>query len=133
MTGCRCEPGRTGSSGRWLRLAGQARTLVDPGHWFYEVQKARIRVSAPLEALERALGARGGGGLQVDFRGAHDLTTAIRLASRRIAVGLAAATAIVGAAVTASAVHTATWATVVFGVVAALLTGGLLIDVVRGR
>jgi len=75
----------------------------------------------------------GRGGLQVDFRGAHDLTTAIRLASRRIAVGLAAATAIVGTAVTASAVHTATWATVVFSVMAALLTGGLLIDVVRGR
>jgi len=30
-------------------------------------------------------------------------------------------------------VHAPTWATVVFGMVAALLTGGLLIDVVRGR
>jgi ubiquinone biosynthesis protein len=115
------------------QLASQARTLVDPGHWFYEIQKARVRVSGLIEALERALGARGGGGLQVDFRGAHDLTTAIRLAGRRIAVGLAAATAIVGTAVTASAVHASTWATVVFGVVAALLTGGLLIDVARGR
>jgi ubiquinone biosynthesis protein len=115
------------------QLASQASGLLDPGHWFYEVQKARVRISGLLEALERALGARGGGGLQVDFRGAQDLTTAIRLAGRRIAVGLAAATAIVGTAVTASAVHASTWATVVFGLVAALLTGGLLIDVVRGR
>jgi predicted unusual protein kinase regulating ubiquinone biosynthesis (AarF/ABC1/UbiB family)/nucleotide-binding universal stress UspA family protein len=115
------------------QLASQASGLLDPGHWFYEVQKARVRVSGLLEALERALGARGGGGLQVDFRGAHDLTDAIRLAGRRIAIGLAAATAIVGTAVTASAVHATTWVTVVFGVVAALLTGGLLIDVMRGR
>jgi len=39
----------------------------------------------------------------------------------------------VGTAVTASAVHASAWATTVFGVVAALLTGGLLIDVIRGR
>ncbi len=83
--------------------------------------------------LERTLGVRGGTGLQVDFRGARDLTAAIGLAGRRIAVGLAAATTIVGTAVTASAAHSAAWATAVFGAAAALLTGGLLIDVLRRR
>jgi hypothetical protein len=76
---------------------------------------------------------RGGTGLQVDFRGAQDLTTAIRLAGRRIAIGLAAATAIVGTAVTASGARSAAWVAVVFGIAAALLTGGLLIDVLRHR
>jgi ubiquinone biosynthesis protein len=115
------------------QLAGQARSLSNPGHWFYEAQKLRVRASRVLEGLERAIGVRGGTGLQVDFRGAQDLTTAIRLAGRRIAIGLAAATAIVGTAVTASAAHSATWATIVFGTVAALLTGGLVADVLRGR
>ena len=116
-----------------LGMASQARGLLDPGHWFYEALEARVRVSGLLEALERPLGARGGGGLQVDFRGAHDLTAAIRLAGRRIAVGLAAATAIVGTAVTASATHATAWMTAVFGAVAVLLTGGLLADVLRRR
>ena len=59
--------------------------------------------------------------------------TAIRLAGRRIAVGLAAGTAIVATAVTASAARSAVWVAVVFGIAAALLTGGLLIDVLRHR
>jgi ubiquinone biosynthesis protein len=115
------------------QLAGQLRTMANPGHLFYEGQKVRVRLSRLLEGLERALGARGGTGLQVDFRGAQDLTTAIGLAGRRIAVGLAAATAIVGTAVTASAAHSAAWATALFGTVAAVLTGGLLADVLRRR
>jgi hypothetical protein len=48
-----------------------------------------------------------------------------------IAIGLAAATAIVGTAIVASAPHPAGWTTVVFGIAAALLTGGLLLDVAR--
>jgi len=115
------------------QLAGQMRTMANPGHLFYESQKLRVRLSRLLEGLERTLGARGGTGLQVDFRGAQDLTAAIGLAGRRIAVGLAAATAIVGAAVTASAAHPTTWVTAIFGTAAALLTGGLLADVLRHR
>jgi predicted unusual protein kinase regulating ubiquinone biosynthesis (AarF/ABC1/UbiB family)/nucleotide-binding universal stress UspA family protein len=115
------------------QLAGQMRSMANPGHLFYESQKLRVRLSKLLEGFERAVGARGGTGLQVDFRGAQELTTAIGLAGRRIAVGLAAATAIVGTAVTASAAHSATWATALFGAAAALLTGGLLADVLRRR
>ena len=115
------------------QLAGQMRTMANPQHLFYESQKFRVRLSRLLEGLERTLGVRGGTGLQVDFRGAHDLTAAIGLAGRRIAIGLAAATAIVGTAVTASAAHSTSWLTAVFGAVAVLLTGGLLADVLRRR
>jgi predicted unusual protein kinase regulating ubiquinone biosynthesis (AarF/ABC1/UbiB family) len=115
------------------QLADQMRAMAHPGQIFYETQKLRMRLNRLLEGLERALGVRGGTGLQVDFRGAQNLTAAIGLAGRRIAVGLAAATAIVATAVTASAAHSATWATALFGAVAALLTGGLLADVLRHR
>jgi len=115
------------------QLTDSMRTAANPAHLFYEGQKLRVRATRLLEGLERTLGVRGGTGLQVDFRGARDLTTAIGLAGRRIAVGLAAATAIVGTAVTASAAHSAAWATAVFGAAAVLLTGGLLIDILRRR
>jgi predicted unusual protein kinase regulating ubiquinone biosynthesis (AarF/ABC1/UbiB family) len=115
------------------QLTGQLRTMANPQRLFYESQKIRVRLTRLVEGLERSLGARGGTGLEVNFAQATDLTTAIRNAGRRIAVGLAAATAIVGTAVTASAVHSASWVTVTFGTVAALLTGGLLADVLGHR
>jgi ubiquinone biosynthesis protein len=115
------------------QLAASMRAAADPAHLFYEGQKLRVRATKLLEGFERTLGVRGGTGLQVDFRGARELTAAIGLAGRRIAVGLAAATAIVGTAVTASAAHTADWTTAVFGTAAVVLTGGLLIDVLRRR
>jgi ubiquinone biosynthesis protein len=115
------------------QLAGSMRAAVNPAQLFYEGQKLRARGTRLLEGLERTLGIRGGTGLQVDFRGARELTAAIGLAGRRIAIGLAAATAIVGAAVTASAAHSAAWATAVFGTAAVLLTGGLLVDAFRHR
>jgi ubiquinone biosynthesis protein len=115
------------------QLAAQMRTIANPGHLFYESQKLRVRLTRLLEGLERTLGLRGGTGLQVDLRGAQDMTAAIGLAGRRIAVGLAAATAIVATAITASAAHSTTWVTVLFGAAAALLTGGLLADVLRHR
>jgi ubiquinone biosynthesis protein len=115
------------------QLAGQMRIAADPQRLFYEGQKLRMRMTRLLEGLERTLGLRGGTGLQVDFRGAHELTAAIGLAGRRIAVGLAAATAVVGTAVTASAAHSSGWVTGIFAAVAVLLTGGLLVGLLRRR
>ena len=92
-----------------------------------------MRASRLPEGLERAIGVRGGSGLQVDLRGVQDLTGAVGRAGRSIAVGLAAATAIVGTAIVASVPHPAGWATVVFGIAAVLLTGGLFFDVTRRR
>ncbi len=115
------------------QLTGSLRTAANPAHLFYEGQKLRVRATRLIEGLERALGVRGGTGLQVEFTGARELTAAIGLAGRRVAVGLAAATAIAGTAVAASAAHPAAWATAVFGTAAVVLTGGLLIDVLRRR
>jgi hypothetical protein len=108
--------------------------MADPQQLFYGGQKARVRATRLLEGIERAIRVRGGGsGLQVDLRGVQELTGAVGQAGRRIAVGLAAATAIVGTAIVASAAHSADWATAVFGAAAVLLTGSLLLDVVRRR
>jgi predicted unusual protein kinase regulating ubiquinone biosynthesis (AarF/ABC1/UbiB family)/nucleotide-binding universal stress UspA family protein len=115
------------------QLTESLRTAANPVQLFYEGQKLRVRGTRLLEGLERALGVRGGTGLQVEFSGNRELTVAIDIAGRRIAIGLAAATAIAGTAVTASGAHPATRATAVFGSVAAVLTGGLLIDVLRRR
>jgi predicted unusual protein kinase regulating ubiquinone biosynthesis (AarF/ABC1/UbiB family)/nucleotide-binding universal stress UspA family protein len=113
------------------QLAGRMRTAVNPRQLFYEGQKVRMRFGRLLEGLERALGVRGGSGLQVELTGVPELTAAIGRAGRRIAIGLAAATAIVGTAVTAAAAHPVAWATAVFGAAAVVLTGGLLADIVR--
>ena len=115
------------------QLMGSARTMANPRQLFDEGQKLRVRISRLLEGLERALGVRGGTGLQVELGGVQELTGAIGRAGRRIAIGLAAATALVGTAITASAAHPAAWAVAVFGAAAVLLTGGLLFDAVRNR
>jgi ubiquinone biosynthesis protein len=115
------------------QLASQMRTMANPPRLFYESQKFRVRMARLLEGLERSLGVRGGTGLQVDFRGAQELTAAIGVAGRRIALGLAAATAIVAAAVTASATHPTAWVSSIFAAAAALLTGVLLADMIRHR
>jgi predicted unusual protein kinase regulating ubiquinone biosynthesis (AarF/ABC1/UbiB family)/nucleotide-binding universal stress UspA family protein len=110
------------------QLIGRMRAAVNPRQLFYEGQKVRARAGRLLEGMERALGVRGGTGLQVELAGVQELTAAVRRAGRRIAIGLAAATAIVGTAVTASAAHPAAWAVTVFGAAAVLLTGGLVAD-----
>jgi predicted unusual protein kinase regulating ubiquinone biosynthesis (AarF/ABC1/UbiB family) len=113
------------------QLLGRMRALADPQQLFYGGQKARVRATRLLEGVERAIGVRGGSGLQVDLRGVQDLTGAVGRAGRRIAIGLAAATTIAGTAIVASAAHPVGWATVVFGIAAVLLTGGLVLDVAR--
>ena len=115
------------------QLVGQIRTLANPRQLFYETQKIRVRANTLLEGLERAIGTRSGPGLQVELRGVQELTDAIGSASRRNAIGLAAATAILGTAITVRAPHPRTWLTATFGTAAVLLTGGALADVVRRR
>jgi len=93
------------------QLASQMRTIANPQWLFYETQKIRVRASRLLEGLERAIGTRSGPGLQVELRGVQELTDVIGSASRRNAIGFAAATAIIGTAVTASARNPRTWLT----------------------
>jgi ubiquinone biosynthesis protein len=115
------------------QLASRLRTSTNPHQVFYEAQKLRARVDGLLEGLERLVGARPGAGLRVEMTGNEALTRAIRHAGRRIALGVTAASAIVATAVTARAARSAPWTTPTFGAVAAVLTGGLLDDMLRRR
>ena len=58
--------------------------MANPQQLFYAGQKVRMRANRVLEGLERAIGVRGGAGLQVDLRGVQDLTGAVSRAGRRI-------------------------------------------------
>jgi ubiquinone biosynthesis protein len=115
------------------RLAAHLRASTQPRQLFYEAQKLRVRAGRLLEGVERTMGLRPGGGLQVDQRGVDELHDAIGRAGRRLAVGVTAATALIATAVTSTATHAAAWTTPTFGTAAALLTGGLLVDILRRR
>jgi ubiquinone biosynthesis protein len=115
------------------RVSGQVRDRIDPRKWFYEVQKARIRVTRLVEAVERLAGARPGPKLQVHFRGIEGLETTIHRAGRRLALALSAAGVFVGTAVTAASARVATWVPVVLGVTGALLVSWLVVDLIRRR
>ena len=99
---------------------------------FYQTQKMKVRALRVIEAVERLIGARPGQKLEVNFRAAS-LETTIRRAGRRLALGLTAGAAILATSLAALSTRVAGWVPVVFGVLAALLTLGLLIDLVRRR
>jgi predicted unusual protein kinase regulating ubiquinone biosynthesis (AarF/ABC1/UbiB family)/nucleotide-binding universal stress UspA family protein len=115
------------------RVSGQIRDRIDPRRLFYEAQKARVRVTRLIEAVERLAGARPGPKLQVHFRGIEGLETTIHRAGRRLALALSAAGALVGTAVTAASAKVTGWVPVVLGVTGGLLLAGLVVDLVRRR
>jgi predicted unusual protein kinase regulating ubiquinone biosynthesis (AarF/ABC1/UbiB family) len=127
------DPFSVAGSFFFRRLAAQARTSANPRQLIYEAQKLRFRAAMVLEGAERVVGLRPGVGLQIDLRGTEKLENAVDRIGRRVALGLAAATALVAAAVTGTAANPATWATATFGAVAALLSLGLLVDVLKRR
>jgi ubiquinone biosynthesis protein len=99
---------------------------------FYQTQKMKVRAMRVIEAVERLIGARPGQKLEVNFRAAS-LETTIRRAGRRLALGLTAGAAILATSLSALSTRVAGWVPVVFGVLAGLLTIGLLIDLIRRR
>jgi predicted unusual protein kinase regulating ubiquinone biosynthesis (AarF/ABC1/UbiB family)/nucleotide-binding universal stress UspA family protein len=105
---------------------------LDPKTLFYQAQKLKVRVLRTVEALERLIGARPGQKLEVNFRAAS-LETTIRRAGRRLALGLTAGAAILGTGLTALSTRVAGWVPAAFAAVAAVLTLGLLVDLVRRR
>jgi ubiquinone biosynthesis protein len=124
----------TVAGGFFLRRAlGQARNAANPRQLFYEAEKVRFRAARLLEGMERLVGLEPGPGLRVDLLGGVDLEGAIGRASRRIALGLAAAASLVATAVTASAADAAGWATPTFGAATGVLSAALLLDVFRRR
>ncbi|MGH2596709.1 MAG: AarF/UbiB family protein [Actinomycetota bacterium] len=99
---------------------------------FYQTQKMKVRAMRVIEAVERLIGARPGQKLEVNFR-ASTLETTIRRAGRRLALGLTAGAAILASSLSALSTRVAGWVPAVFGVLAGLLTLGLIVDLIRRR
>ena len=112
-------------------MTERLRAKADPRRMFYEAQKLKLRVVRLVESFERLTGARPGPKLQVHFRGTEDLEGTVRRAARRIAVAMAAGSTIVGAAILGSSATVDGWVPVSLGTLGALLTGGLLWDLLR--
>jgi ubiquinone biosynthesis protein len=120
-------------AGRYLARStfDKMRVVARPQELLYEGQKLRTRVAKLLEALERLVGARPGPNLQVEFKGFEGVEVTVRRASRRLSFALAAAGAWVAMAITADSSNVARWVPIAIGVVAGILTFGLVADAVR--
>jgi hypothetical protein len=110
---------------------GKIRSSLDPQRAFYESQKLRLRLTRLLESVERVVGARPGGRLQVEFHGAAPLETAIRNAGRRLALGLVTGCLIVAGGLTAASATAASWIPAVLFALGGALAVALLVDVLR--
>lgn len=116
---------------RWL--VKRMGTALNPKTLVYQSQKLKVRALRVAEALENLVGARPGGPkLVVNFR-ASSLEDIVRHTGRRLTLGLTAAASVVSSGLTAMSGTVADWIPVTFGIVAGLLTVGLVLDLVRGR
>ena len=107
-------------------------TVLEPKNLVYQSQKLKVRAERVIEAIEHLIGARPGQKLVVNFR-ANSLEDMVRRTGRRLALSFAAATSILSSALTVMSGTVADWIPVTFGVVAGLLTLGLVVDLMRGR
>ena len=105
---------------------------IDPKAIFYQSQKLRVRAMRVVEAIERMIGARPGQKMEINFRAAP-LESTVRRAGRQLALGLTAGAAILASGLTAISARVPGWVPVAFGVLAGLLTLGLLLDLFRNR
>jgi ubiquinone biosynthesis protein len=112
-------------------LKGMAGTL-DPKAVFYQSQKFKVRALRVVEAIERMIGARPGQKMEINFRAAP-LEATVRRAGRHLALGLTAGAAILASGLTAISIRVPGWVPVTFGIVGALLTAGMLLDLFRSR
>jgi predicted unusual protein kinase regulating ubiquinone biosynthesis (AarF/ABC1/UbiB family) len=115
---------------RWI--VKRMSTTLDPKTLVYQSQKLKVRAMRVIEAVEHLIGARPGQKLEVNFRAAT-IESTIRQAGRRLALGLTAGAAGLATGLTAMSTVVAGWVPVTFGVIAGVLTVGLLVDLVRGR
>jgi ubiquinone biosynthesis protein len=110
-------------------LSGMGARL-DPKTLFYQSQKLKVRFLRVVEAVERLIGARPGRKLEVNFRAAS-LEDTVRRAGRRLSLGLISGAAILASGLTAVSERVPAWVPVSFGVAGALLTLGLIVDLIR--
>jgi predicted unusual protein kinase regulating ubiquinone biosynthesis (AarF/ABC1/UbiB family) len=104
----------------------------DPKTLLYQSQKLKVRAERVVEAIEHLIGARPGQKLVVNFQ-ANSLEEMVRRTGRRLTLGLTAAASTLASGLTATSATVADWIPVTFGIVAALLTIGLVLDLIRGR
>jgi ubiquinone biosynthesis protein len=90
-------------------LRERLRKQAEPERLYYQGQKARLRLTRLLEAIERATGARPGPKLQVDFLGAAGIEEAIRHTGRRLALAALAAAGFLATGLTAASEETSGW------------------------
>ncbi|MBX3329320.1 MAG: universal stress protein [Nitrospira sp.] len=105
---------------------------LDPKALVYQSQKFKVRAERVIEAVEHLIGARPGQKLVVNFQ-ANSLEGMVRRTGRRLTLGLTAAASILATGLTATAATVADWIPITFGIVAGLLTVGLVLDLIRGR
>jgi predicted unusual protein kinase regulating ubiquinone biosynthesis (AarF/ABC1/UbiB family) len=109
------------------------REVLGPQRVFYNAQKARMRITALIDAVERLTGAKPGFEPSITVKGTERLENILRQAGRRLAAGMTAAAAFLICGVTAAFGHVPlalTWTFASVGIVFALL---LFVDLVRRR
>jgi ubiquinone biosynthesis protein len=116
-------------SGRFLMGWLLRRTIAqsDPKQLGYELQKLRLRSLRVLEALERVVGARPGPRTALSFK-ATALEGTLRVASRRLALGIASGFALLASALTVASERAGGWLTIAFGALGGFLVLLLLLD-----
>ncbi|WHZ27146.1 MAG: ABC1 family protein [Nitrospira sp.] len=105
---------------------------LDPKALLYQSQKLKVRAERVIEAIEHLIGARPGQKLVVNFQ-ANSLEEMVRRTGRRLTLGLTAAASILASGFTVASTTVAGWIPITFGIVAGLLTVGLILDLIRGR
>ena len=105
---------------------------LNPKTLVYQSQKLKVRALRVIEAVEHLIGARPGEKLMVNFR-ANSLEEMVHRTGRRLALGLTAAASVLASGLTVTSTAVAEWVPITFGIVAGLLTVGLVIDLLRGR
>jgi predicted unusual protein kinase regulating ubiquinone biosynthesis (AarF/ABC1/UbiB family) len=115
---------------RWL--VKRMGATLNPKTLVYQAQKFKVRTLRVFEAVEHLIGASPGQKLVVNFR-ATSLEEMVHRTGRRLALGLTAAASVLASGLTVMATGVAEWVPITFGIVAGLLTVGMVIDMLRGR
>jgi len=108
------------------------RSKLNPKALLYQSQKLKTRAVRAIETFERLIGARPGQKLEVNFR-SNTLEDTVRSVGRRLALALIAAASVFAAGLTAVSASVAGWVPVTFGITAALVTLGLVFDLLLQR
>lgn len=114
-------------------LAKRIGAALNPKTFVYQSQKLKVRSLRMIEAIESLVGASPGGPRPIVNFKANSLEDIVRNTGRRLALGLTAAASVLATGLTTISVAVAEWVPITFGIIAGLLTLGLVIDLLRVR